>query len=249
MEAWFNWTGEERGKIVNNIIRKSNYGSGAGSGYWLRIGQDLEFSVGATTQAEGQTIITAPVSAGVWHHAVGTKDSSGDVKLYVDGQSQGTVIRQAANTQSTSGSAFTIGAWNGQYSEFFHGLIDEVSVYNKALSASEVQSIFNAGSAGKCSADSGMGTNYSLPKGTDVNLDHQPGDADKPILPYSDQYQQQYQQSPLVPQYIQPSGGASYEIPITPELCAGFKEVPACSYVGAPDSQNYQLCKKCYPAK
>ncbi|OGY64768.1 MAG: hypothetical protein A3I24_04445 [Candidatus Harrisonbacteria bacterium RIFCSPLOWO2_02_FULL_41_13b] len=65
----------------------------------------------------------------------------------------------------------------------------------------------------------------------------------------SQNYQQQYQQSPLVPQYIQPSGGSSYEIPITPELCVNFQAVPACSYVGAPDSQNYQLCKKCYPDK
>src|SRR5207249_4082770 len=32
----------------------------------------------------------------------------------------------------------------------FLGLIDEVSVYSRALSASEVASIYNAGSAGKC---------------------------------------------------------------------------------------------------
>ena len=30
------------------------------------------------------------------------------------------------------------------------GLIDEVGIYNRALSASEIQAIFNAGSAGKC---------------------------------------------------------------------------------------------------
>lgn len=49
-------------------------------------------------------------------------------------------------------------------------------------------------------------------------------------------------------QYPQ-SGGTSYEIPTTPELCASFSSTPSCSYVGSPDSQNYQLCKKCYPNK
>ncbi len=48
-------------------------------------------------------------------------------------------------------------------------------------------------------------------------------------------------------QYPQAPGGSSSEIPITPELCANFANTPACSYVGSPDSQNYQLCKKCYP--
>ena len=36
---------------------------------------------------------------------------------------------------------------------------------------------------------------------------------------------------------------------ITPEICANFKDVPACSYVGSSDSQNYQLCAQCYPNK
>jgi hypothetical protein len=34
--------------------------------------------------------------------------------------------------------------------QFFNGLIDEVSFFNRALSGAEIQSIYNAGSAGKC---------------------------------------------------------------------------------------------------
>ena len=54
---------------------------------------------------------------------------------------------------------------------------------------------------------------------------------------------------PTSGQYPQASGGSSYEIPITPEICANFTNIPACSYVGSPDSQNYQLCKQCFPNK
>lgn len=33
---------------------------------------------------------------------------------------------------------------------YFNGMIDEAEVFNRALSASEIQAIYNAGSAGKC---------------------------------------------------------------------------------------------------
>lgn len=48
-------------------------------------------------------------------------------------------------------------------------------------------------------------------------------------------------------EYPRASGGTTYEIPIMPEICANFTSVPKCSYTGATDSRNYQLCKKCYP--
>ena len=39
---------------------------------------------------------------------------------------------------------------NGQFIGFWNGLIDEVEVFNRALSDSEIQAIYSAGSAGKC---------------------------------------------------------------------------------------------------
>ena len=133
---------------IGNIIRKSNYPeSGKGAGYWLRIGMSegksvLEFSVGATTGPEGQSLVTAPISFGVWHYVVATRDSSGAVKLYVDGQSKGTVLRRAAKAETTSEAPFTLGAWDDRFGvrEFFSGSIEEVSVYSRALTAREVQS-------------------------------------------------------------------------------------------------------------
>ena len=166
LEAWFNWDGGG-GTSANNIIRKSNYpGSGPGSGYWLRVGAGaLEFSVGATTGPEGQSFVTAPVRAGVWQHAVAVRDDSGAVKLYMDGREQGTVVRQAADANSTSETPFTIGAWDDRFgvTEFFHGQVDEIAVYSRALGASEVRDLFEAGSIGKCATDYGR-TNRELPQ-------------------------------------------------------------------------------------
>jgi len=154
LEAWFKWDGS--GSSVNNIIRKSNYPvSGPGAGYWLRIGRDshtLEFFAGETTGAPGfpKGIITTSVTPGVWHHVAGTRDSSGTMNLYLDGELRATT--QVLNANTTSGAPFVLGAWDDRFGviELFSGLMDEISVYNRALNASEVQSIFNAGCMGKC---------------------------------------------------------------------------------------------------
>jgi hypothetical protein len=45
---------------------------------------------------------------------------------------------------------------------------------------------------------------------------------------------------------IPPSGSGSE----APQVeCSMFASVPACSYVGSPDSQGYQMCKQCFPNK
>ncbi|MBI2640165.1 MAG: hypothetical protein HYW90_04760 [Candidatus Sungbacteria bacterium] len=154
LEAWFNWDGG--GSSKGNIIRKANYPvSGDGAGYWLAIGKDsgkLEFFVGETVGNQGKPrgSISVPISSGVWYHVAATRDGNGTLSLYIDGQLKGTA--EAANANTTSGAPFTLGAWDDRFglTELFSGLIDEASAYNRALSASEVKAIFNAGSSGKC---------------------------------------------------------------------------------------------------
>ena len=68
--------------------------------------------------------------------------------FYIDGQA-------VASDSGTLGAANTaplkIGAAGGCAT--FSGLIDEVSIYNRSLSASEIQAIYEAGVAGKCWSD------------------------------------------------------------------------------------------------
>lgn len=87
---------------------------------------------------------------GSWHHVAGTFDGSA-VRLYVDGVEVG-----SGNPTSLSigyglptNEGFYIGDYRGTCDSPFKGAIDEVSIYSRALSASEIQAIFNTGSAGK----------------------------------------------------------------------------------------------------
>jgi len=93
-----------------------------------------------------------------WHHVVGTieyVDGGNTVlKIYVNGSEAaasylaGLQVNSAHHDAWDSGNLdFFVGAMNddGTADQFFAGLIDEVSVFTKALSATEVSSIWNGG--------------------------------------------------------------------------------------------------------
>lgn len=50
---------------------------------------------------------------------------------------------------------------------FYSGLLDEIETYNRALSATEISAIFNAGSSGKCKCN-GLGPNIVGTEGNDT---------------------------------------------------------------------------------
>ena len=91
-----------------------------------------------------------------WHHiAVVARNGDADPTFYVDGAPQPVTYRQGPATLVLypSTAALHIGAqvdsisgWN-YYSE---ALVDEGSIYSRALAVAEIQAIYNAGSAGKC---------------------------------------------------------------------------------------------------
>jgi hypothetical protein len=85
-----------------------------------------------------------------WTHFAGTYDGS-NIRMYVNGVCES---QTPCNYSAFPGTGdLLIGAASaggGQVISPFAGLIDEPSVYNRALSAAEIQAIYNAGSAGKC---------------------------------------------------------------------------------------------------
>lgn len=78
---------------------------------------------------------------GVWHHVAATYDgNSGVGKVYVDGQLQETTTGlnnvQARLYNPRIGSTYDNGRW-------FNGLIDELTIYDKALTEEEIQNRYN----------------------------------------------------------------------------------------------------------
>jgi hypothetical protein len=87
---------------------------------------------------------------GTWHHVAGTFDGAA-VRLYVDGKQvgEGTPAAFNINYNLPGGNDLLIGNyfWPGAWG--FTGSINEISIYNRALSASDIETIYDSGSNGK----------------------------------------------------------------------------------------------------
>ncbi len=104
---------------------------------------------------------TVLVNDGSFHHVAVVRDASAtEVRLYVDGQLEASEVDNLSEGITTQ--YRTIGHerhWaehsSGTISadrQFFDGEIDEFEIHSHALSGSEIQGIFNAGTFGKCKA-------------------------------------------------------------------------------------------------
>jgi hypothetical protein len=95
------------------------------------------FVGGANRVVEG-TAAQAP-AANVWTHVAGTYDGT-TLRLYINGVQVASVNRTGPIATSTG--PLRIGG-NSLWGEFFQGRIDEVRVYNRALTPAEIQTDMN----------------------------------------------------------------------------------------------------------
>ncbi|MDB4303972.1 LamG domain-containing protein, partial [Desulfosarcina sp.] len=147
LEAWFylNSNGAYQG-----IIGK---GANGGGGYSLtitntnRLSADIQATSGGTNQHV--ECANSEVGTGSWHHGVAVYDRDNDIKLYLNG----TLACSSGYDSGNEGSIDTtkdlaIGSYHDGILWNFNGSIDEVKIYDKALSFNQVQGLFNAGVAG-----------------------------------------------------------------------------------------------------
>jgi len=111
----------------------------------------LSFFIGAGGGGTGNFIGVASTNSlldGRWHHVAGVWDG-GFIRLYVDGVLHGSI---AFTTPANNARSLNLGyAWgNNNPQRFFRGRVDELSLYNRALTATEIRSIYEAAFAGKC---------------------------------------------------------------------------------------------------
>jgi hypothetical protein len=142
------------------IERRSSSGL-AGVGFSLSLNQGrLAFWLATNT-----TVLTAnsvmfissgpDLRDGMFHHVAVSvnRTQTNSAVLCVDGNAVLTFdlsSRRGPLTNSTVGMMFIGGPTTTLSNSFFFGLIDELTMYSRALSAAEIQAIAGAGSAGKC---------------------------------------------------------------------------------------------------
>lgn len=111
-----------------------------GPGKNLRLaGNKLQFIVaGIYNGSPAATYIESPITAGNWVHAVVTYDKN-TIKMYLNNA----LVASKAYTQSLSVNPndLLIGK-SGQGNEFFNGKMDQIRIYNRAITVEEVKALY-----------------------------------------------------------------------------------------------------------
>ncbi len=153
VEAWVRADGpgsnnDDYGSVV--IQKGVNANAGTLSIWWSALTGRFRLGFGIVGTDEIQSQHT--FASGQFHHVAASYDGTA-FKLFVDGALEA----QAATTRTVVYSAvpWSIGSTSATFRSIgfprtWNGVIDEVSIYSRALSPSEIQSIVSAAASGKC---------------------------------------------------------------------------------------------------
>jgi len=148
ISAWVKPTTLAHARIAGHAGTAKGFGLGIRStgAIWL-----------VTQSVKDYVTTTTPITTNSWQLLTAVMDSNNDVSFYLNG----TFIEKVTHTSpavANTDTVFRIGQWNSTYK--FTGSIDEVRVYNRALSASEVSSLYHyaPGPVGYWKLDEAQGT-------------------------------------------------------------------------------------------
>lgn len=118
-----------------SILAKDN--QGPDRGFAFRCGDNGKLSFVMSVDNVWQEAFTSEImSTNQWHH-VATVVDGGTIKLYIDGQESAT-HNFTGNPSAGPDLAVSIGASTGFGQRFFHGVIDEIRIWNDARTPTEL---------------------------------------------------------------------------------------------------------------
>jgi hypothetical protein len=136
--VWIKFSASQIGRTI--MGRHSNAVGGAGMGIDDSSANKIKFHLNSYSAQRVNSTMT--LNDNNWHYISGTWDGV-NLKLYVDGNLDAsstpstTLTFPSINTQ--------IGRWGGGSSQYFNGLIDDVRIYNRALSPEEIARLYALG--------------------------------------------------------------------------------------------------------
>ncbi len=105
--------------------------------YFLKTGT-VDMFLRDTKDVNSRAVGKTPVNDGKWHHVVGLRAGI-KVKIYIDGKEDGVADAvDAVYGDNDQPLVFMV-----HYDRWFKGMIDEVAIFNKALSDKEINNVMN----------------------------------------------------------------------------------------------------------
>jgi len=159
VSCWVNLTSLPTTDSLRSLVNKYKVGTPSGGfdlGLYNSGGtQKVRFfcayyTWAAPSSTNGQYDIT--LSTSTWYHIVGTFDSGGYSKLYINGdlKATGANITGSPSLPNIGASdGFCLGYWQNSNdstrSRYTDGLIDETGIWSRALSSDEITALYNSG--------------------------------------------------------------------------------------------------------
>jgi hypothetical protein len=147
--TWFKTTANfpDEGVMVNKGgLGSENAGLNQNYGIWFTPSETLQGGFETTGGSNKYVTSTRTYNDGQWHHGVVTFDNNNNiVRLFVDGVQIGS-LSTTSNPDNTGNKPLRI-AGNSQSltEDFFIGQLDEVGVWNRALTNTEISNLMNTG--------------------------------------------------------------------------------------------------------
>jgi hypothetical protein len=141
MAAWIN-TADCGGPETGIVSKRSD--AGGADGYDIRCnGGSIKLTLGAASGSTYQFNGTVNIENGEWRHVAGTWDRDGDMTIYVDGVVDSSLDISVENGYDVQTNVeLVIGALTGGGEKFFAGLIDDVRIYDRALSDDDIEALY-----------------------------------------------------------------------------------------------------------
>lgn len=133
--------------FYGGIVVKGQEGNWQNNEYGLRSsGSDIRFYINNEYNYGGLNplsdyIHTTPPTTDWFHYVARTSKDLGKLEVYINGQLTDGVVRTVDDIGGTKNRTLYIG--KGYSTSFFNGLLDEIRIYNKALTPEEIQEIYN----------------------------------------------------------------------------------------------------------
>ena len=151
VESWINWKGG--GAVYHVIFTKGYYI--LGSNYYMMVGRDGTFYFSIFSQSIN---VENAISPNTWIHVAGTYD--GNIrKAYINGELRAS--KALSLPVHTNNQPLFIGKANPGYYPF-KGAIDDVKIYNRALTPEEILAHYQAGIMGTISGTVKNTSNNSI---------------------------------------------------------------------------------------
>lgn len=113
--------------------------------WWVKlVSGNISFAIDGISNPGSNSVVTnnAPVSVGQWTHVTVIRKNQ-EIKIFINGTENNTGISSNIPDVTSTSNSLTIGKDKNGTTRYWDGMIDEVRLYDRALSNAEVQAVYN----------------------------------------------------------------------------------------------------------